>query len=491
MTQERNSRPLAAHVSGRARSRPLTHRLIGLAAVATLALLGAVAIDASAAGASSHTYRNLVADPAFKHGTRAWTVTKGARLTVRRVHGHRVLAIRNLTRHPLTVSLNDRRNTVRHTVAGMRYTAAASVRIAHSSVTAAVREGAWRGSTSRSAPRLRSVWLRNTHWHRVRVSFHATRNGDSIDFNVLAWRLPPHVTFFVARLSLVATVAPSAPAQSSPSRGVEGTPGQSPPGSSGPGQPGGPSSPPPSDPPSSDPGSPADRGNLVFDDEFSGTSVDRSKWNVRNNSWASNEESIDTSRSSNVFEGDGMLTIRAQREQYTAYGTTRSYTSGYLDTIGLASQQYGHWEMRAKLPTAKGMWPAFWLRSDHSPGEIDILEAIGGLSQMTVQTVFPNTNDGSVKRSHEFDVPDTIGAWHVYGFTWTPTSMSWEIDGATVFKLTSGDASWVATGFNDTMNIRLNLQVGGSMPKYFNKEVDSSTALPADYQIDYVRVYDR
>ena len=229
----------------------------------------------------------------------------------------------------------------------------------------------------------------------------------------------------------------------------------------------------------------------MFDDEFSGTSVDRSKWNVRNNSWASNEESIDTSRSSNVFEGDGMLTIRAQREQYTAYGTTRSYTSGYLDTVGLASQQYGHWEMRAKLPTAKGMWPAFWLRSDHSPGEVDILEAIGGLSQMTVQTVFPNTNDGSVKRTHLFNVPDDIGAWHVYGFTWTPTSMSWEIDGTPVFTMTSTDASWVSTAFTGTMNIRLNLQVGGSMPKYFNKEVDSSTALPADYQIDYVRVYDR
>jgi hypothetical protein len=57
--------------------------------------------------------------------------------------------------------------------------------------------------------------------------------------------------------------------------------------------------------------------------------------------------------------------------------------------------------------------------------------------------------------------------------------------------VTSTDASWVSTAFNDTMNIRLNLQVGGSMPKYFNQEVDASSPLPADYQIDYVRVYDR
>jgi beta-glucanase (GH16 family) len=213
---------------------------------------------------------------------------------------------------------------------------------------------------------------------------------------------------------------------------------------------------------------------------------------VRNNSWASNELSIDTSRPDNVFVANGALTLRAQREQYTAYSTTRSYTSGYLDTIGLSGHEYGRWEMRAKLPSAKGMWPAFWLRGDHSTGEVDILEAIGGLPQMTVQTVFPNTNDGSVKKSHlnNLSASDGISNWHVYGFTWTPTSMSWDIDGATLFTVTSSAVPWVGTGFQDTMNIRLNLQVGGSMPNYFNQPVDSSTAFPADYQIDYVRVYD-
>jgi beta-glucanase (GH16 family) len=232
---------------------------------------------------------------------------------------------------------------------------------------------------------------------------------------------------------------------------------------------------------------------LVFDDEFNGTSVDRSKWNVRDKSWASNELSIDTARASNVSVGNGVLTLRAQRERYTAYSMTRDYTSGYLDTIGLMSRQYGRWEMRAKLPTAKGLWPAFWLRSDHSPGEVDILEAIGGLPQMTVQTAFPDTNDGSVKKSHLDNLsPDNgITGWHVYGFSWTPTAMTWDIDGVTAFRLTSTDVSWVSSAFTDTMNIRLNLQVGGSMPNYFSQPVDSSTQFPAEYQIDYVRVYDR
>jgi beta-glucanase (GH16 family) len=236
---------------------------------------------------------------------------------------------------------------------------------------------------------------------------------------------------------------------------------------------------------------PPGSGNLVFDDEFNGASVDTSKWRVRNNSWAANELSIDTSRPSNVFVSNGVLTLRAQREQYTVGSTTRSYTSGYLDTIGLSGHEYGRWEMRAKLPSAQGLWPAFWLRGDHSTGEIDILEAIGGLPQMTVQTVFPNTNDGSVKKSHvdNFAAGDSISAWHVYGFTWTPTSMTWDIDGVTAFRLTSTDASWVSSSFQDTMNIRLNLQVGGTMPNYFSQPVDGSSPLPGDYQVDYVRVY--
>ena len=81
--------------------------------------------------------------------------------------------------------------------------------------------------------------------------------------------------------------------------------------------------------------------------------------------------------------------------------------------------------------------------------------------------------------------------WHVYGFSWTPAQMSWDIDGVTVFTVKASDYAWSAGAtFQDTMNIRLNLQVGGSMPNYFNQPVDSSTAFPADYQIDYVRVYD-
>jgi beta-glucanase (GH16 family) len=486
----------------RLRFRPLFIAPVALAAavLTTLALVpGDTGTPTSLASA------NLVVDPDFANGSNAWTTTRGASLqTVPGYNGDRAIAVTNATSGPLTVSLNDRINTVASTVKGTTYRASAWVRVDRPGTSVAVREGAWNNTVSQGQPKLTSSWLRTTDWRYISVDYVAPVSGASIDLNYLAWQLPAGAVFFVSRPTLVAvdSTTPGAPSSSTPpsspssaapssssSAPSSAAPTKSPTSSPAPSKSTS-SAPAPVAPPPSTSTAPSGS-HMVFDDEFNGSSVDQSKWNVRNNSWASNEMSLDTSRPQNVSVGSGVLTITAQRERYTAYGTTRDYTSGYLDTVGLSSHKYGRWEMRAKLPTAQGLWPAFWLRGDHSPAEIDILEAIGGLSQMTVQTVFPDTNDGSQKRSHQHDLPsgNGISNWHVYGFQWSPGSMSWDVDGVTVFKVTSSDASWVGTAFNDSMNIRLNLQVGGSMPAYFNKQVGSQTQLPAEYQVDWVRVW--
>src|SRR3954452_12238955 len=125
---------------------------------------------------------------------------------------------------------------------------------------------------------------------------------------------------------------------------------------------------------------------LVWADDFDGTAVDTTKWNVRNIWPAANEEAIDTNRPANVFVSNGVLTIRSQRETRTistADGpVTHAFTSGYLDTIGKQSSTYGRFSMHAQLATqqgtSKGIWPAFWMRPDDGGfGEIDIIEAIG------------------------------------------------------------------------------------------------------------------
>ena len=140
--------------------------------------------------------------------------------------------------------------------------------------------------------------------------------------------------------------------------------------------------------------------------------MNTAKWGVRNNTWSSNELSILTNRSKNVSVSNGALHLTAQRERYTAYSETRDYTSGYLDTIRKASWTYGRFEMRAKLPTQKGisqgMWPAFWLRpNDGGDGEIDIMEAIGqsGSDNRVSQTLWYDYKGTKPRQAHEDVLP--------------------------------------------------------------------------------------
>lgn len=248
---------------------------------------------------------------------------------------------------------------------------------------------------------------------------------------------------------------------------------------------------------------PAGWPTVSFFDDFTGSTVDAAKWNVRNNTWASNELSIDTNRPANVFVGNSLLTIRGQREQYTVGGTTRQYTSGYLDTIGKHSQHGGRWEIRCALPATKGAWGAFWLRGDSTLGEIDVLESVGGLPDI-VETVHESTNGDQDKLG--YDWKPTPG-WsytdlHTYAFEWDAATgaMRWYTDNLLRIARSVTDlgnpskqpATWLnGPAFASPFNMRLNLQIGGSMPNSEGEPVDATSAFPADYRVDYVRALTR
>ena len=318
--------------------------------------------------------------------------------------GHRAIQLQNTSAGAMTLALNDRLNTVATTTAGATYTAGAWVRTDAPGLTAGSRMMEYEGSTLHGSKQ-GSAWLRTTDWAYVSTTYTAVTNTSSIDFNVLAWQLPVGKSLLISDPSLVQTGGPvsssssatssAAPSSTAPTSVTPTSPVQTPssPVTSA-------HQPPPSSsssvptPVSSSPSptpTPVSGGyHLVWSDEFN--NLDTAKWNVRNNTWSNNEQSIDTSRPQNVFVSNGALTLRAIQQSYTAYGTTRGYTSGYLDTIGKESWQYGRIEMRAKLPVAQGLWPAFWLRNDVGLGELDIMEAIGGMNRDSVQTVHQSTN---------------------------------------------------------------------------------------------------
>jgi beta-glucanase (GH16 family) len=111
--------------------------------------------------------------------------------------------------------------------------------------------------------------------------------------------------------------------------------------------------------------------SLVWSDEFNGDEIDRSKWtydignwlvdsdgNGITPGWGNNEKEYYTDSKENAYIRDGNLVIKAKKEQVTDQFGSYDYTSAKLKTKGLFSKKYGRYEIKAKLPTGKGLWPA-------------------------------------------------------------------------------------------------------------------------------------
>lgn len=180
---------------------------------------------------------------------------------------------------------------------------------------------------------------------------------------------------------------------------------------------------------------------------------------------------------------DGVLTIRADRPTTAIrqHLEGQQYTSGMLTTRHSFSQLYGYFEMRAKLPLGKGLWPAFWLCAiDLSwPPEIDVMESLGHNPTTLYTTVHMGQRDKPDKIGFATQVADTTTDFHTYGMLWSPTVIAWYFDGKRVaYTPTPPDV-------RKAMYMLINLAVGGDWPG----DPDASMKFPADMQLDYVRVY--
>jgi beta-glucanase (GH16 family) len=246
------------------------------------------------------------------------------------------------------------------------------------------------------------------------------------------------------------------------------------------------STPPPSPTPTSAPAG----WRLVWNDEFNGTTLDKTKWNTRN-SRVDYDKACITDRPQNLFEGNGYLTLRALRETYTCGPETRPYTTTYVDTIGKYTWTYGRFEVRAKSPNgptnSTGLWPAFWLRpQDGGNGEIDVTELPGGAAyyKAATQAIFHDYTPTKQDQRWTFPTGYPGDGFHVYTTEWSSTAMVWYIDGVEVYRRTPATTPWYTEVFNKPYNLRMNFQAGGWLG-----DPTAATTFPADFQVDYVRVY--
>ncbi len=261
----------------------------------------------------------------------------------------------------------------------------------------------------------------------------------------------------------------------------------------------------------------------VWSDEFGGTALDAAKWTPQIGNgimsgteyvpgWGNNELEYYTGRPENVRVENGELVITARRESYSgpAGSVTAAFpwTSARLRTAGKFSRAYGKFEIRAKFPRGKGMWPAIWmLPEEPSPygtwaasGEIDIAEGWGSKPNNVAHTIhyggqWPNNVYSGT--TVEYPNGGAADGWHTYTLEWTPGVLKWFVDGQLTQTKTSwwgakgappsGDADlypWPAP-FDRPFHLLLNLAVGGN----FDGNPDATTPDTAEMRVDYVRVW--
>lgn len=244
------------------------------------------------------------------------------------------------------------------------------------------------------------------------------------------------------------------------------------------------------------PDAPREEWTLVWQDEFDGNEIDRSRWShvVAGGGFGNNERQFYTDDRRNSWVENGQLVIQAQREARDGH----EYTSAKLHTQGKGDWQYGRFEIRAKLPEGRGIWPAIWMMpSDYhrygrwpTCGEIDIVEIVGhepGTLHGTLHYGQPWKNSGAhtvLPGGRKFS-----DDFHVFALEWGPGFMKWLLDGRVYqtqddWYTSHPGARWPAP-FDQPFYLQLNVAVGGNWPGY----PDGTTKFPQRMVVDYVRVY--
>jgi hypothetical protein len=155
---------------------------------------------------------------------------------------------------------------------------------------------------------------------------------------------------------------------------------------------------------------------------------------------------------------------------------------------------YGYFEARLRVPGGRGTWPAFWMMPKNFEnwpldGEIDIMEYVGydpNVVHSSVHTQSYNHTIGTQKTASK-KIQNAETQFHVYAVEWTPEYIKGFVDGEEYFRFDNdGTGNKNTWPFNAPFYLKLNLAWGGDWGGA--KGIDE-TALPATYEIDYVRVY--
>ena len=230
--------------------------------------------------------------------------------------------------------------------------------------------------------------------------------------------------------------------------------------------------------------------DFSWGDEFSGAALDTSKWTAGNTNVPTNNSRQDYLPEQVTVSG-GNLVITS--ENTASRGLP--YKSGLVQSNSV--QKHGRWDVRAKLPTSKGMWPAIWLLGDTpnwpSLGEIDIMENRGDSPTIVSSAFHYGTNPPFVhnyltqehQAIHDGISQNYHAGFHNYSVEWDPAQIRFYVDNVHHFTVRDSDVGGFLSNNVGDMRLIMNTAIGGD----FLDNPDGSTVWPQKFEIDYVHVY--
>ena len=225
---------------------------------------------------------------------------------------------------------------------------------------------------------------------------------------------------------------------------------------------------------------------ILFEDDFEGNALDDSKWE-RCPEWTRGGGMDLWDEDMSYLDGEGLLILRAEWDE-----ENERVLSGAVRTYDHFSAGFGYYEASIRFPVAKGIWGAFWMMvgdvhnvdgTSIDGVEIDIIESISnesGYSNHALHWDGYETGAKSASKTHaDLDIYD--GEFHAFALWRTEESYIFYVDGQETWrsegggicaedgyvKLTVEAASWAGAGTRSSIN-----------------------ALPAQMEVDYVRVWD-
>ena len=246
--------------------------------------------------------------------------------------------------------------------------------------------------------------------------------------------------------------------------------------------------------------------NLVWEENFSGTTLDQSVWThelgtgSQNGLWGWGNGELQFYQSGNAEVSGGTLKIIAKEEPAgltDSWGNTMYYSSSRIKTDNKFLIRYGKIEARIKTVNGQGFWPAFWMLPSGGQwpcdGEIDIMEQWGNdwpTNETTGAAHIGSCPGQSFYQSYQYQSQNGNYAsdFHLYGIEWDENYIAWYVDGIKVYQVSPanygtipGQHSW-PFNTNDWYLI-LNLAITQSGP-------NSLTVFPSQIEVDYIKVYE-